>query len=168
MAGPSDFSEFLDAVGERTAAPGGGSVAAIAGALAAALTEMAARYAGDDEAVARAAALRPRFVELAAEDAEAYGAVLGAQGEERQRALSRAADVPLEIAESAVEVREIASRLASGGNPTLRGDALTAAFLAASAVKAAANLVEINLEDKPEDERVARARTAAMRASRSD
>jgi methenyltetrahydrofolate cyclohydrolase len=166
VAAPSDFSEFLDAVGERTAAPGGGSVAAIAGALAAALTEMAAHYAGDDEAATRAAALRPRFVELAAEDAEAYGAVLGAQGEEREQALSRAADVPLEIAESAVEVTELATRLASEGNPRLQGDAMTAAFLAASAVKAAANLVEINLAERPEDGRIARARTAAARAAR--
>jgi formiminotetrahydrofolate cyclodeaminase len=161
MEEPSAFSEFLDAVGERTAAPGGGSVAAVVAAFAAALTEMAARYADDEEAAARAAALRPRFLELAAEDAEAYAAVLGTQGEERQQALSRAADVPLELAESAVEVTELANRLAAEGNPSLRGDAMTAALLATAATKAAANLVEINLEARPEDERIARARALA-------
>ncbi|MEX0816237.1 MAG: cyclodeaminase/cyclohydrolase family protein [Gaiellales bacterium] len=166
MAAPSDFSSYLDAVGERTAAPGGGSVAAVVAAFAAALTEMTARYADEEEAASRAGALRARFLELAAEDAEAYGAVLGAQGEQRERALSRAADVPLEIAESAVEVTELANRLAAEGNPSLRGDAMTAAFVAAAAAKAAANLVEINLADRPEDERVARARTAATRAAR--
>lgn len=149
----------------RTAAPGGGSVAAVVAAFAAALTEMAARYAAEEEAATRAGALRARFLELAQEDAEAYAAVLGAQGEERQQALSRAADVPLDLAESAVEVTELANRLAAGGNPSLRGDAMTAALLAAAAAKAAANLVEINLADRPEDERVARARTAAKRAT---
>ena len=158
MAAPSDFSSYLEEVASRTAAPGGGSVAAVVAAFAAALTEMAARYADEEETAARAGALRARFIELAAEDAEAYGAVLGAKGEERQQALSRAADVPLELAESAVEVAELANRLAAGGNPTLRGDAMTAALLATAATKAAANLVEINLESRPEDERIARAR----------
>jgi formiminotetrahydrofolate cyclodeaminase len=95
---------------------------------------------------------------LAGEDAEAYSAVLGAKGEAREQALSRAADVPLELAESAVEVAEVANRLAADGNPTLRGDAMTAALLASAAARAAANLVEINLEARPEDERIARAR----------
>ena len=165
MAEPSDCSSFLDTVAARTAAPGGGSVAAVVAAFAAALTEMAARYAAEDDVATRAGALRARFLELAAEDAEAYAAVLGAQGEERQLALSRAADVPLELAESAVEVTELANRLAAEGNPSLQGDAMTAAFVAAAAAKAAANLVEINLADRPEDERVARARTAATRAA---
>jgi formiminotetrahydrofolate cyclodeaminase len=162
-AAPSDFSSFLDSVAARTAAPGGGSVAAVVAAFAAALTEMAARYAGEEEAATRAGGLRARFLELAGEDAEAYAAVLGAKGEERQQALSRAADVPLEVAESAVEVAELANRLAETGNPTLRGDALTAALLASAATKAAANLVEINLEARPEDDRIARARALATR-----
>jgi formiminotetrahydrofolate cyclodeaminase len=163
VIGLSDFSSFLDAVGERTAAPGGGSVAAVVAAFAAALTEMAARYADEEDAAARAGALRARFLELAGEDAEAYGAVLGTEGEAREQALSRAADVPLELAESAVEVAELANGLAETGNPTLRGDALTAALLASAATKAAANLVEINLEAWPEDERIARARALATR-----
>jgi formiminotetrahydrofolate cyclodeaminase len=162
-AAPSDFSSFLDSVAARTAAPGGGSVAAVVAAFAAALTEMAARYAGEEEAATRAGGLRARFLELAGEDAEAYAAVLGAKGEERQQALSRAADVPLELAESAIEVAELANRLAETGNPTLRGDALTAALLASAATKAAANLVEINLEARPEDDRIARARALATR-----
>ena len=136
-------------------------MAAVVAAFAAALTEMAARYAADEEVATRAAALRARFLELASEDAEAYAAVLGAKGEERQQALSRAADVPLELAESAVEIAELANRLAAEGNPTLRGDAMTAALLAAAATKAAANLVEINLEARPEDDRIALARALA-------
>jgi methenyltetrahydrofolate cyclohydrolase len=138
-------------------------VAAVVAAFAAALTEMAARYADEQEAARRAGALRARFLELASEDAEAYAAVLEAKGEERQQALSRAADVPLELAESAVEIAELANRLAAVGNPSLRGDAETAAFLAAAATRAAANLVEINLEARPEDERIARARALARR-----
>jgi formiminotetrahydrofolate cyclodeaminase len=136
----------------------------VAAALAAALTEMAARYADEGEVAARMAVLRRRFLELAEEDAEAYAAVLGVEGEERQQALSRAADVPLELAEAAVEVADTARGLAATGNPTLRGDAETASLLATAAAKAAANLVEINLEARPEDERIARARTLAERA----
>jgi formiminotetrahydrofolate cyclodeaminase len=124
---------------------------------------MAARYADEEEVAARLAALRTRFLELAEEDTEAYAAVLGSQGEDRERALSRAADVPLELAEAAVEVADTARGLGATGNPTLRGDAETAALLAAAAAKAAANLVEINLEARPEDDRIARARALATR-----
>ena len=43
--------EFLAALGERTPTPASGAATALTGALAAALTELAARFAGDDEAV---------------------------------------------------------------------------------------------------------------------
>jgi methenyltetrahydrofolate cyclohydrolase len=153
-------------VAARTAAPGGGSVAGVVAALAAALTEMAARYADDDEAATRAAALRTHCLGLAEEDAAAYAAVLETKGEERERALSRAADVPLELAETAVEIAAAADRLAATGNPTLRGDAETAGFLARAAARAAANLVEINLEGR-DDPRVERARELARRGPRT-
>jgi hypothetical protein len=41
---------------------------------------------------------------------------------------------------------------------------MTAALLASAAARAAANLVEINLEARPEDERIARARALAERS----
>ena len=56
---------FLADVAARTAAPGGGAGAAVACALGAALTEMAARFAELDEAAAAAAGLRARGLALA-------------------------------------------------------------------------------------------------------
>ena len=49
--------EFLAALGERTPTPASGAATALTAALAAALAELAARFAGDEEAVMRAKAL---------------------------------------------------------------------------------------------------------------
>jgi formiminotetrahydrofolate cyclodeaminase len=161
---------FLDEVGAKTSAPGGGAVAAVAVSLAAALAEMAAQFSGKqwdraDEAVTSARELRTRAMPLAEADAEAYAAVIAARGTpDYDEALSRAADVPLAVAQAAAEVAELAAELAASGNPNLRGDASTAALLAESAARAAANLVEINLADKPGDERIVRARELASSA----
>ena len=97
----------------------------------------------------------------------AYGRVLEASriprdDEERRRrireALSEAADVPLSIAEIGAEVIGIAARLAEGGNPNLKGDAVTAVELAAAGVRAATALVEINISSGGADDgRLARA-----------
>jgi len=143
--------------------------------MAAGLTAMAARFSRDAwdgaaGAVAQAEALRKRVAPLADEDAEAYENVLTAMRmpkaldpETRDAligsALSRAADVPLRIAEAAADVAELAAVLADVGNPNLRGDATAAALLAHAASRAAANLVEINLGMTAQDERIDRART---------
>jgi formiminotetrahydrofolate cyclodeaminase len=168
---------LLAAMGERTPAPGGGAAAGVALALGAALAEMAARFAGEEAAAARAAALRDRALDLAQADAAGYGPVLEAMRlprdapsrEERvQAALSAAADVPLAIAEGAAEAGALARRLAAEGRPALAGDASTGAELAAAAARAAAHLVEINLEGTPGDPRLERARAAAAVASAAD
>src|SRR5215212_1870303 len=105
--------EFLDLVAAGGPAPGGGSVAAVAVALAAGLVGMAARLSADQLADApglaeRADASRRRVAPLARADAESYGRVLDAyllprESESRTElirdALSGAADVPLAVAE---------------------------------------------------------------------
>lgn len=190
MAGQSDFSntgvrEFLDAIAAETPAPGGGSVAAVVTEMAAALAAMTARFSrehweGASGAVAQAEALRVRATPLAQEDAEAYEAVLTAmrmpdhlEPEVRNaligETLSRAADVPLRIAEAAADVAELSASIAEEGNPNLRGDAAAAAILAEAAARVAANLVEINLATTVEDERIGRAHeltTAAAHAAK--
>jgi formiminotetrahydrofolate cyclodeaminase len=166
--------ELCETVAAQTSAPGGGSVAAIVAAFAASLTAMAARFATDEwedaaGAVAQAEALRSRVLPLADEDAKAYENFLLARrmsddldAEVRDAAigdaLSRAADVPLAIAEAALDVASLAAELAERGNPNLRGDAATAALLSEAAVRATANLVEINLATREGDERIERAR----------
>ena len=90
--------------------------------------------------------MRARALALAEEDAAAYGPVLAApDAETRAAALSAAAEPPLEIAELAAEIRDLARELAVRGRPSLRGDALAGAECADAAARAAARLVEINL-----------------------
>ncbi len=165
------LGEFLDLVASGRPAPGGGSVAAVAVALAAGLSGMAARLSADQLPDAsgladRADASRRRVAPLARADAEAYGRVLDAYREsdsdtrrERLRdALSGAADVPLAVAEAGNEVAGIAARLLEEGNPNLEGDAMTAVLLADAGVRAAAALAEINLSSaNVEDDRIGQA-----------
>jgi formiminotetrahydrofolate cyclodeaminase len=166
--------ELCETVAAQTSAPGGGSVAAIVTALGASLTAMVARFATEQwedapGAVAQAEALRARVLPLADEDARAYESFLLARRMSDDfdpqvrdaaigEALSRAADVPLAIAEAALDVASLAAELVEHGNPNLRGDAATAALLSEAAVRATANLVEINLATREGDERIERAR----------
>jgi len=165
------LGEFLDRVAAGSPAPGGGSVAAIAVALAAGLAGMAARLSSSQLAEApdlarQADAARLRVAPLATADAESYGRVLDAYREPDPEArtarvrdaLSGAADVPLAVAGAGSEVASIASRLAEEGNPNLEGDALAAALLAGAGVRAAAALVGINLSSaNVDDDRLRRA-----------
>ena len=165
------LGEFLDRVASDGAAPGGGSVAAIAVALAAGLAGMAARLSAAQLAEApgladRADASRLTVGRLARADAESYGRVLDAYREPDsetrtarvRNALSGAADVPLAVAEIGNEVAGIAARLVEEGNPNLEGDAMTAVLLADAGVRAAATLAEINLSSaNVQDARLGRA-----------
>ncbi len=167
---------FLDLVASGESAPGGGSAAAVSVALAAGLSSMAARLSTEQLTDAATLAqrtenLRERVAPLARADAAAYGLVLAARRtpntDDRVRsALSDAADVPLAVAEAGTEVAKIAARLASNGNPNLKGDAICALMLADAGVRASARLVEINLSDgRIEDGRLGRARQLVEIAS---
>jgi methenyltetrahydrofolate cyclohydrolase len=174
MFSEQSVAELCVTVSAETSAPGGGSVAALVVGLAASLTAMAARFSTEQwedapGAVAQAEALRARALPLADEDARAYENFLLARRmpenvdpEARDAAigdaLSRAADVPLAIAETALDVASLACELAERGNPNLRGDAATAVLLAEAAARATTNLVEINLATREGDDRVERAR----------
>ena len=165
------LGKFLDLVASDAPAPGGGSVAAVAVALAAGLSGMAARLsagrlADAPELADQSDALRLRVAPLATADAESYGSVLAAYREpdpetrkaRARDALSGAADVPLAVAEAGDEVVGIAYRLAEEGNPNLKGDATAAVLLAGAGVRAAATLVGINLSAADiDDDRLGRA-----------
>ncbi|MGO9195877.1 MAG: cyclodeaminase/cyclohydrolase family protein [Acidimicrobiales bacterium] len=176
------FEALLADVAARTSAPGGGAVAALAVAMAASLCAMAARFSAwtlsDAEPItSRCDVLADRASALATADMEAYRALLearraragegGALAEDRIDALLRASDVPLEVAEIGAEVTEFAARLIAGGNPSLVGDAYTAALLAEAGTRAATRLVEINLASwGPSGAgRLARAAAAVERAA---
>ncbi|HEY2374119.1 MAG TPA: cyclodeaminase/cyclohydrolase family protein [Gaiellaceae bacterium] len=134
--------EFLAALGERTPTPASGAATALTGALAAGLTELAARFAGDEDAVARAKAAVTRLVELADEDAEAYAAFMADRNETTR---ARIIAVPEEIAARADEVAELAERVRGQLQSSVAGDAEAAVELAHAAAKVARRLAELNV-----------------------
>ncbi len=162
-------ADFLEAVAAPSPTPGGGSAAAHAGALGAALAEMVAgltlgkkAYASVQEEMEtlrqRAAALRAALTRGVSRDAAAFDAILEAfrlpksTAEEKtarreaiQQATVRAAEVPLETARQAVEVMELALQAAAHGNRNAITDAAAGASLARAALTAAGYNVRINL-----------------------
>jgi glutamate formiminotransferase/formiminotetrahydrofolate cyclodeaminase len=166
--GPS-LSEFTAAVASASPTPGGGSVVAHVGALAAALTQMMAgltagrpKFASvDDEmrAIARsAAALGETLSGLVKRDADAYGTVstayklpkapeaaASARTQAIANALLGAAAVPLETARAAAAVAALAATAAEKGNPNAVSDAGVAALLADAACRGAVYNVRINI-----------------------
>jgi formiminotetrahydrofolate cyclodeaminase len=152
---------YLDALGARTPAPASGSGAALTGAIAAALAELAARFSDDGETAERLVELRARLSALADEDAEAYTAFMQTRSDADR---SRTIDVPLAMAEAASEVAILARNLAAHGNPRVAGDAEAGAELAAAVTRVGARLVEINLAGT-DDSRLARAGAAVAAAA---
>jgi formiminotetrahydrofolate cyclodeaminase len=73
----------------------------------------------------------------------------------------------MRIIEEAARVVRLAARLAADGNPSLRGDAIAAAELAAAGGRAAAVLARINLAGAPQDGRHAEAERILAEIARS-
>lgn len=159
------LEDFLESVAENTPAPGGGTSSAITVALAAALVEMSARLASDDEAADAAHGMRADALRLADEELTSYGPVLKAETPaDRTTALDGASEPPAQIAETAANVAELGVKVAGSSSPAVRGDALTGVTLAEAAAAAAARLVETNITSGPVFDR---ARAAAERASKA-
>ncbi len=109
--------DYLQALASTAAVPGGGSAAALAAAMGAALVSMVAKLSArkvralEDREILNGLVpqfdqLAARLLELSQADVDAYRAVIdarksGAQGEALGRAYERAADVPLEVATAA-------------------------------------------------------------------
>ena len=133
--------EFLAALGERTPTPASGAATALTGALAAGLTELAGRFAGDEEAVIGAKALVTQLVELADDDAEAYTAFMAERNDETR---ARIIQVPQQIALHADEVAELAEHVRAQLTSSVAGDAEAAVELARAAARVARRLAELN------------------------
>jgi glutamate formiminotransferase len=161
---------FLDAVASPSATPGGGSVSAFAGALAAALGQMVAglsrkkkSQAGFADQLSAALDELRRIADELSEatdrDAASYDAVMAAfklpQGnaqETRQReeaiqeATKGAAEVPLQVAGRAVELFERLGQLDAIAAASMRSDLQVARLMAEAGARGALANVEINLE----------------------
>jgi glutamate formiminotransferase/formiminotetrahydrofolate cyclodeaminase len=161
---PRTPAAFVEAVAEGTATPGGGAVAALAGALAAALAEMVAhltvgkkRYLDVEEAmnaiIAAASELREQLLNAVEEDIRAFDAVMEAlrlppDDPERAAAIRNstihAADVPLNVARLALEAMLLAEQVATRGTKNAASDAAVAALMGLAAVEGAAFNVRVN------------------------
>ena len=161
--------QFLDALASSAPAPGGGSVAALSGALGAALVSMVCnltlgktKYASvqDDiaELVARSEELRERLTDLLEADVQAYTGVSRAYkmprqtAEEKaarsaaiQEALKAAVQPPVQVAEACVEVLDLCTPAAEKGNVNAVSDAGVAALMAEAGLRSAALNVIINI-----------------------
>lgn len=146
------IEKFLEALGSTEPVPGGGTAAALSGAMAAALVRKVAALAqrrGREvgESVSRAEGFLQKFLELAEADAEAYAQVVAAQkkgGEELEKALVRAAGVPLETAQKALALMDLAERLLTICPKSTRSDLACAARLAWAACTSALYTVDAN------------------------
>lgn len=183
---PTSVEAFIESVASDSPVPGGGSVAAHAGALAAALARMVAgltvgrkKYADVDAQMTalrvEAAALGARLGALVARDADAYAEVSAAfklpkapdpapRAAAIERALGAASDVPLETAECCASVAALAETCAALGNRNAVSDAGVAALLAVAATKGAAYNVRINARDLTDRARADALVTAASTA----
>jgi formiminotetrahydrofolate cyclodeaminase len=161
--------DFLDALSAGTPAPGGGSAAALAGALAAALGVMACRISATeprhDPDMAplerRLTELDQRLRGLVQADAEAYAGVVAAYrlartDPARQQAIASslrlATEVPLETAVSAEEAVSILCRLSTIAKPTVASDLRVGLILGLAAIDAALENVRVNLESLKDEE----------------
>ena len=174
VLGSLPVGRLHDVLAEPGPGPAGGSAAALATTMAAGLVRLVARVSHDwDDApgiAAQAAALGDRSLALADEDHLAYAhAVEQLRAPDRDaslgRALVRAAEVPLRIAETAADVAALAALAARDGAETVRGDAWAAATLAEAASAASARLVHVNLATRPDDGLSTRADAAARAAA---
>ena len=160
---------FLDRVAEGTTAPGGGSAAAYAGALGAALAVMVARlttgkakYKDVEEecwqAIEKGEELRKKLTEAIELDAKSFEGILIARrlprdteenSKIRENAIMQAsftaAEVPLNSAAMCLQVMKLALRMAQIGNLNAISDAASGVFQARAGLEAAFLNVEINL-----------------------
>ena len=165
------FGQFLEALADGSPTPGGGSAAAYAGAMGAALVAMVARlslgkkkYAEVQEqmlaVVDEADVLRKQLTKAVDEDSAAFEEVMAAfrlpkdseaQSAEReaaiQKATLRAAEVPLDTARRVVRVMELALEVAKLGNLNAITDAGSGAAMAQAALTSALYNVRINTMD---------------------
>ena len=168
--------EFLERLGSSDPVPGGGSAAALAAAMGAALVAMVAEltigrpaYAEHEETVRKirfdAIDRRGELLDLAQQDADAYDIVVRArhlpkdsEAEKAARssaveaAMLEAARIPLRAAVVASEVLDLAERIAPIGNKNAASDAGVAAQLAAAGLRGALLNVRINLPYLADDE----------------
>lgn len=126
---------FLKELAARKSTPGGGSVAALSGALSAGLVSMAAEFSRNEDIPEESTRLMGILTDLIDKDAEAFA----------RRDLRGATEVPLQTARHSYRVLKLAEALLESCNPNVITDIGVAAKMAESAVRGALLNVEVNL-----------------------
>jgi formiminotetrahydrofolate cyclodeaminase len=158
----TEVETFLDALASQSATPGGGSAAAIIGAMGAALVSMICnltigkkKYADVEpemkEVLGKAEALRRKLTGMIEDDVKAFDAVMGAYGMAKetdqqkaardkaiQAALKQATDVPMRCCHAAREVIDLGAIAADKGNLNVISDAGVGVLAAYAALRSAA------------------------------
>lgn len=161
------LSTFSEEVASKKATPGGGSVAAYMGALAAALVCMVGRITLSkkdasqesnrlQDLVRQGEALRQQFLGLVVEDTDAFDSVMKAfklpkdNPDERRKAIQlatmKAAEVPLRTLDSAVRVLGLGDDIAKYGTTNALSDVITSVAAARASIEGAASNILINLD----------------------
>lgn len=163
------IQQFLDELASKASTPGGGSAAAIMGAMGAALASMVCNltvgkknYEDVDaemrETLDRTEKLREQLTDMIRADIEVFNKVMSAYGmpkdtdeqkversEAIQAALKEATDVPLACAKICAEVIDLCKPLSEKGNKNVISDAGVAVLVAEAALRSAALNVYINI-----------------------
>jgi glutamate formiminotransferase/formiminotetrahydrofolate cyclodeaminase len=163
------LQEFADETSRDSAAPGGGSVAALGGALGAALAAMVANLAHPksafdkvqdelEEVAVQAQTLKQKMLDAIDADTWSFQALMAANkvsGPEKEKAVREAtlgaARVPLDVAESCPEIVELCARAKELGMMASASDAGVGAGMARAAALGAAMNVRINLQGMGDD-----------------
>lgn len=177
-----EVTAFADLLASDAPAPGGGSTAALEGALGAALTAMVcgltvgkAKYAASQELVEsvreKCAALQVRFLDVMDRDTEAFNAVAAAfalpKGTEEEKAARSKAiqaalrgciDTPMEMMELAAETLELTESLLGQFNDSAASDLGVAALSLRSAIQGAWLNVRINISSIKDQDLAERSR----------
>lgn len=160
---------FLDELASNSPAPGGGSVAALSGALGAALSSMVCNLTRGKQGyetvqdeithiLEKSEELRRDLTDLIDKDTEAFTVVMKAlkmpketddQKKQRQQAMQaafkHAAEVPLETARKCTQILDVSRVVAEKGNKNSISDAAVSALMAQTGLQAAILNVRINL-----------------------
>jgi len=169
MLSEMKLNEFIDELASSSPAPGGGSVAAVNGALGSALVSMVCRLTigkksyemVQDEmqyVLGRADELHKNLVSLVDQDTDAFNCLMAAfkmpkgneiesasRSEVIQASYIKAADIPLHIAKNCLHILELADRIKDKGNRNAISDIGVAAECSYAGLESALMNVKINL-----------------------
>ncbi len=176
MIKDSSIEQFLEDLAGKSSTPGGGSAAAVIGAMGAALVSMVANFTAgkkgyesvNDEMqsiLARSEKYRALFVDMIQDDVDVFNGVMAAYGMSRdtdeekelrssaiQEALKKATEVPLGCAVLCLDVIELSRLVAEKGNANVISDAGVAVLAAEAALGSAALNVYINIANIKDDD----------------